>query len=250
MNSAPSREQQIERAERPAPSRTGGRPRLTGALYIVYFFSAAPLALRGSLIKLSDPAGTVARIHASEGLDRLTLVSDFASYAVYIGLTILLAQLAARVSRTWATFAAVLSLTGCFLLVESTVRLTVPLTLNRPELQGVFPEAQRQQLSLLALRGYAEGYTASLFFFGAFCLILGALFFRGRLVPRALAGLLSVAGLAWVVLSVVGMIEPSATARLAPWVMPLGALAELALGLWLLLRGAGLESVADKARVD
>jgi hypothetical protein len=208
-------------------------PRLAGILYVFYFLSAAPLALRSSLVRLYDPAATAAHILASEQLYRGTIVSDLASYAAYIALTVLLAQIGALVSRTWAIIAALLSLSGCIVLIAATALLTVPLA-----------SPPSPQLSTLAFRLYAQGYNESLFLFGAFCAIMGALFVAGRLLPRLLGMLLAVAGTAWIALSAANIAVPAIAAALAPYVLPLGAGAELALGLWLLVRGVNLKTVA------
>ncbi len=201
-------------------------PRLAGVLYIFYFLSAAPLALRSSMIRLSDPVATAAHILGAAQLYRATVVSDLASYAAYIALTVLLAQIGALVSRTWAIIAALLSLAGCIVLVASTALLTVPL--GGP---------QMQPFSMLAFRLYSQGYNESLFLFGLFCLIMGCLFAAGRLLPLLLCLLLAAAGAAWVALSAANIAVPVLGAAAAPYILPLGAAAELLLGLWLLVRG-------------
>ena len=211
----------------------GIHPRLAGVLYVFYFLSAAPLALRSSMIRLSDPAWTAGHIHASELLYRATIVSDLASYAAYIALTVLLVQIGALVSRSWAIIAALLSLAGCIVLIASTALLTVPLG-----------GASLQPFATLAFRLYAQGYNESLFLFGAFCVIMGSLFAIGRLLPRVLGLLLAVAGAAWIALSAANIVLPALGAAFAPYVLPLGAAAELLLGLWLLVRGVNLKHLA------
>lgn len=221
--------------DKPDASPAQIHPRLAGILYVVYFLSALPLALRTSMIRLSDPAATAAHILASEQLYRATIVSDLASYAAYIALTVLLARIGALVSRSWAIVAALLSLAGCVVLIAATALLTVPLA--RPP---------SPQLSTLALRLYAQGYNESLLLFGAFCAIMGALFFAGRLLPRLLGLFLAVAGFAWMALSAANIVVPVLGSALAPSVLPFGAAAELALGVWLLIRGVNLQHMASR----
>jgi hypothetical protein len=222
-------------------------PRIAGGLYIFYFLSAAPLALRSSMIRLSDPALTATHILASEHLYRATIVSDLASYAAYIALTVLLAQIGALVSRTWAIIAALLSLTGCIVLVVVTTLLTVPLGASAQVHEAALSGPQLQQISTIALRLYSQGFNESLFLFGAFCVIMGVLFAAGRLLPFLLSLLLAIAGAAWITLSAANIVMPTIGTAFAPYVLPLGAAAEILLGLWLLVRGVNLEHVAREA---
>ncbi len=219
-------------------------PRIAGALYVFYFLSAVPSALRSSMIRLSDPAMTAAHILASEHLYRATMLSDLASYAAYVALTVLLAQIGALVSRTWAIIAAMLSLAGCIVLIVLTALLTVPLGASGPLHGAAFSGPQLQQFSTIVLRLYSQGYNESLFLFGAFCVIMGCLFAAGRLLPLLLSLLLAVAGGAWIALSAANIAMPAAGVAFAPYVLPLGAAAEFLLGLWLLARGVNLKHVA------
>lgn len=204
-------------------------PRIAGILYVFYFLGAAPMALRSAMIKLSDPAATAAHILASEPLYRATILSDLASYAAYLALSVLLAQIGALVSRTWAIVAAVLSLAGCIVLIAATALLTVPL------------HSDIAQFSTVALRLYSQSYNGALFLFGGFCAIMGVLFAAGRLLPLLLGLLLAAAGVAWIALSAANLALPAIGAALAPYVLPLGAAAEILLGLWLLIRGVNLK---------
>src|SRR5438045_8889687 len=74
-----------ERSEEQGPSlnRTA---RITGGIYVLYFIAGMPLILRSSLIVPRDAAATAAKIIASEGLYRTTIVTDLVSYSLYLGL--------------------------------------------------------------------------------------------------------------------------------------------------------------------
>ena len=67
---------------------------------------------------------------------------------------------------------------------------------------------------------------------GLFLLLLGSLWWRSRLIPRALAGVVTVAGVGWLTFAIPGL----PTYVQIP-VEVVGAVAELALMLWLLIRG-------------
>jgi hypothetical protein len=93
----------------------------------------------------------------------------------------------------------------------------------------------------VGLHLYTQGYMISLFFFGAFCAIIGCLFAVGRLIPWPLALLIVLAGAGWTVLSAADIAVPALGASLTPTVLVVGAATEIALGLWLLIRGVNLK---------
>jgi hypothetical protein len=70
-----------------------------------------------------------------------------------------------------------------------------------------------------------------LLFFGIFCVLLGYLVYSSMLLPRTLGVLLVLAGVGWLVLSVV---HPH---TIAIYIQGLGIVAELAVMLWLLVFG-------------
>jgi hypothetical protein len=77
--------------------------------------------------------------------------------------------------------------------------------------------------------------------------VMGPLFTASRLVPRAIGWLLTAGGAAWIALSLATLLDPPLGRSLQGFVMPLGALAEIALGLWLLVKGAGHLAPGDPA---
>lgn len=80
---------------------------------------------------------------------------------------------------------------------------------------------------------------------GAFLILLGALWFRSRLIPRPVAVLLIVAGVGWLAFA-----WPGLSARVGTFIEVVGAVAELALMLWLVIKGIELgraESPAVRA---
>jgi hypothetical protein len=77
-------------------------------------------------------------------------------------------------------------------------------------------------------------------FFGLDILLLSYLFLRSRFVPRAIAVLLTIDGLAYLVYSFTDMLAPSIAAQLTPWVQLPAPLAEGGLSLWLLAFGVNV----------
>ncbi len=87
-------------------------------------------------------------------------------------------------------------------------------------------------ISLLAAFGLAAPPVNPLGFFGLYCLGIGYLIVRSRFVPGALGIGMILGGLAWLTFFL-----PSLAARLTPYSMAPGILAEVSLTVWLLAVG-------------
>ncbi len=222
-----------------------GEARLTGLLYLLYFLSALPLSLRANLIVPADAADTAGHILASQGTYRLTLVTDLVSYLLYIGITYLFYRLLEPVSRQWAAVGAIFAVAGCIVLIMATTLVAAPLLLlGDPSVHAIGLPA-RQELALVALKLFGQAYTIALFLFGAQWLVMGPLFVASGVVPRPIGWLLTLAGVAWLGLSVAALLAPPLGKSLQGFVLPLGALAEIALGLWLLIKGSSDKTLAQ-----
>lgn len=82
-----------------------------------------------------------------------------------------------------------------------------------------------------------------LVFFGAYCLLIGYLIFRSTFLPRILGVLMAFGGLGWLTF----LSAPLAN-YLSPYNMAPGILGELALTLWLLVKGVNEERWKEQAR--
>jgi len=219
----------------PSLATVARRARLTGAMYIPYLLFGVPLFLRARLIVPSDAAATAANILASESLYRVTVITDLISYFLYIGLAYLFYLLLREVSRPWAAVATLFTLAGCVVLIVSTALLTAPLLLLDNSAFHAIAPAQREELALVALKLFGQGYTIGLFLFGAQWLIMGPLFARSRLVPRLIGYWLLAGGVGWVALAVATLLGSPVRTTLQDFVLPVAGLAEIALGAWLLV---------------
>jgi len=95
-------------------------------------------------------------------------------------------------------------------------------------------------LSLLGPLDLFPSPVNALAVFGLYCLGLGALIVRSDMMPRTIGLVLMAGGVSWLTFA-----SPSLAARLQPWNMAPGALAELVFTLWLLV--FGVRSVDEAA---
>jgi hypothetical protein len=212
-----------------------GRARLIGLLYIPYIVFSLPLTFRGSLVAPRDAAATATNIVASQGLYRLSIFTDLVGYALYVVIAFLFYSLLRTVSRPWAAVGTLFTLLGCFVLVLATAMLTAPVLLLDASVPHAIGLAERQELGLFALKAYNQAYAIALFYFGAQWLVMGPLF--ARLIPRPLAYLLFVGGVAGLALAAAILLGSPARTTVQYVALPIGALAETSLAIWLLVRG-------------
>ena len=100
-----------------------------------------------------------------------------------------------------------------------------------------FKPEQLQAMALLSIKSHSSGYAIALVFFGFGCLILGYLIYRSTFLPRILGILLGIAGLGYLINSFAMIQAPLLQGILFPWTLLPGFLAELALALWLTVKG-------------
>jgi hypothetical protein len=105
-------------------------------------------------------------------------------------------------------------------------------------LQSSLPAPEREALIGLSLSLHGDLYGVSLIFFGVYCLLLGVLAIRTRLVPVAVSVLLILGGASHILTKTAGIASPELAASL-PRLMNLAPLiGEAALALWLVAFGA------------
>jgi hypothetical protein len=193
--------------------------RITGATYLLYFLTA----IGGALLApgVSGP-GTLAPDAFSGSTYQLGVALGLVSTCLYLAVVGLLYRLFLPVNGTVALLALVFGVMGCAVTAFGTVLQHAPLVVASAD-----PE-----LALVFLKVNAQALHVALVFFGTFQLFLGYLIYRSNFLPRLIGVLIAVAGVGW--LTALG---PGLPALLAIVVALLGAVAEGALMLWLLVFG-------------
>jgi hypothetical protein len=235
------------RADIESPQRYA---RIGGLLYLFIIVAAAfgEVFVRNQLIVWGDAALTANRILGSETLFRVGLAGEMLTCVCDIALALILYALLRPVSRNLALLGAFFRL--AFVALYSVTKLfeiAALVALDADTLTALAP-AQSHELAYLFLRVHGLGYGASLLFFGFCCILFGHLIYRSGYLPRAIGGLLAVAGYGYVAFSIAQLLAPAIAATwLFPWVLPLAFFAELALCLWLLLKGVDLARWHERA---
>ena len=221
----------------------------TSAVLILIMAVIAPFSmiyLPATLIVPGDATTTANHITASERLFRLGIVSDAIVFLIEIGLCALLYVLLKPVNKT-------LSLVAAFARLAMTVmqginllnHFFVLLLLNGVGYLTVFAPNQLQALVLLFLNAHAAVMLIWGLAFGLHLLVLGYLVYQSGYLPRMVGGLLIIAGLCYFIQSFGTMLLPQFKALFAS--VGLLSTLEIALPLWLLIKGVNVEQWKKRA---
>ncbi|HXA78040.1 MAG TPA: DUF4386 domain-containing protein [Candidatus Acidoferrales bacterium] len=214
------------------------KARIAGVFYLLTTATGFAEVVRGRLVVYSDAAATATNILAHEPLFRLAFVADLIVNPCFIALTLLFFDLFKPVNRSLSLLAAFFSLVGCAIASLICLFQLAPLiVLGSAHNVSGFNVEQLQALALMFLKLHAQGYNVSLVFFGFYCLLIGYLIFRSTFLPRILGALMAIAGLCYLTSSFATFLSPGVAARLFPYILVPGSVAELSLILWLLVKG-------------
>ena len=218
--------------------------RLIGLVYLSYFL----IAVLGDffikrVVVSGNPAATVTNILAREATYRAGFALGMVGNMVYIALTALFYRLLKPVNRTIALLMAFFSLVGCTTQIVAGILQLAPLVVLRDsQLLGAFKVEQLRAAALVSLRIYSQTFNISFVLFALFDFLLGYLIFTSTFLPRIIGVLMMVAG---VVAST--FLYPPLAIALKWFVLPVAALPEGVLMLWLILKGVNVERSREQA---
>ncbi|MBN2469478.1 MAG: DUF4386 domain-containing protein [Anaerolineae bacterium] len=216
---------------------------IAGVLYLIIIAAGmfADGFARPSLIVPGDAAATVSNILASQGLFRLSIVSDLIMIVSDVAIGLAFYLLLRPVSQGLSLLSALFRLAQAATLGINLLMLLVALQLmSGADYLAVLGTDQLQAQALLFLEAHSIGYKIALVFFAFSLLIQGYLFIRSDSFPRVLGIMMVITALAYFADSFATFILVDYEAFSGVFEMMLMVTAlpfELALGLWLLVKG-------------
>lgn len=200
------------------------------------------LLIIGSVVVSGDAAATANNILANEPVFRLAIAASLLAVVFHLFVAVLFYDLFKPAGRS-SSFVAVL-----FLVVACGIQAFAALlavgalvVLAGARAVGGFTVDQLQALALMLMSWNLQAYNTYLVFFGCWCIAIGYLAFRSTFLPRLLGAGMALAGLGYTVY----LYRPLAQA-VSPYNLALGV-GELALLLWLVVRGVNAERWAELA---
>ena len=212
--------------------------RIAGVLILitVLFAPFSMIYVPSTLIVPGDAASTAKNIVASEGLFRLSIVSDAIVFLTEIVLVAVLYVLLKPVNKTLSLVAAFARLAMTVIQGINLVNRFVPLLLlSGAEYSSAFEPGQLHALVLLSLNTYEAVSLIWGLFFGLHLGFLGYLVYRSGYIPRIVGGLLVFASVCYLA-SAFGIILLPKSKAIFDTIGFL-SLTEAAFPLWLLIKG-------------
>ncbi len=221
--------------------------RIAGMLYLVIIIAGmfAEFFVRSSLIVPGDAATTASNIAASESLFRSGIASDMVMILADVAIGLIFYVLLRPVSQALALLAAFFRLAQAATLGLNLLNLFFGLQLiTGVDYLTAFSVEQQHGLGMLFLSAHGVGYRLALVFFGLSLLVLGYLVVRSGYIPKIFGILLVVAAVGYLVDSFAYFLLTNYASYQEIFdmvvVMP-AFIAELAFGLWLLVRGVRVQ---------
>ena len=218
--------------------------RIAGAIYLSMVFTA-PFSLiyvPSKLIVRGNAAATADNIMAHETMFRLAIFGDLIGQVIFICLAIALYRLLSSVNKTWA------ALMVAFVLVSAAVgflntlnNIAAVILFHGGEFLTVFDKPQRDALGMLFIRLHTQGIFIDEIFWGLWLFPFGLLVFRSGFMPRFIGVWLMINCFGYVALSVIALFFPAYYQAAFRYSQPV-LFGELVVMLWLLIKGAKVES--------
>jgi len=223
--------------------------RIAGAVYLLMILTA-PLSLvyiPGKLIVRGNSAATATNVLNDENLFRIEIIGGLIGQVIFICLAVALHRLLNEVNRTWARlmvgFVLVSAAVGFFNELNNIAALML---FRGADFLTVIDKPQRDALGMLFIRLHSQGHIINEIFWGLWLFPFGLLVFRSGFLPRILGVWLMIGCFGWLILSSTALFFPlyyDVAFRIAqPFLF-----GELAIMLWLLIKGAKVERVAVPA---
>lgn len=215
--------------------------RQAGLLYLptVILAPFTLIYIPGALFVRGDATATANNIAAHETLFRVGIVTDLFSAVLWILIILALYRLLKEVDQTcavvMATLGGVMVTLINFLITLN--NLAALILVRGADFLSVFEKPQRDALAMLFLRIHAQGILAAELFWGLWLFPLAILVYRSRFLPRFLGVWLVLNGLAYLAMSFTGLLLPQYAEMVGKLTVP-ALFGELALMLWLVIRGA------------
>jgi hypothetical protein len=199
------------------------------------------------LIVHGNATATASNIAASETLFRLGIAAQLIGQAGFIFVALALYDLLKRVNQRHASLMLgliVLSIPIAFLNELNAIAALV--LVRGAGFLSILEKPQRDALAMLFLNLHGHGFDVAEIFWGLWLFPLGLLVYRSRFLPRFLGVWLAIGGFAYVILSLTGILLPQYQDKVFTFSQP-AFFGEVALMLWLLIKGAKPEPLASQA---
>jgi hypothetical protein len=191
----------------------------------------------GKVIVHGNAAATASNISAHEMLFRLGIAGAIIGQASFIFVALALYDLLKGVSRRHASLMVMLIVVSVPIAFVNELNSIAAVVLVRgADFLSVLEKPQREALVMLFIKLHGQGFVVAEMFWGLWLFPLGVLVYKSRFLPRFLGVWLGLAGIAWVILSLTGILLPEHQDKVNKYLQP-AIIGEIVFMLWLLIMG-------------
>ena len=215
--------------------------RIAGLLYLLVVITGPFILIYvpNHIFVPGDASATVSNILAHQTLYRMSIAAGIFGDVLFTFVVLALYRLLKPVDQTLAVLMAALILVImplAFLDIGNQLA-TLQVLRDSENFLKVFEQPQRDALATLLITFDTKGILVSEVFWGLWLLPLGLLVYRSRFLPRFLGIWLFLNGIAYVVVSAVGIFDPEHVKIVNKIATPV-FFGEMVLMLWLVIFGA------------
>jgi len=223
--------------------------RIAGLVYLSMVIVApfSMLYVPGKLIVRDNPAATAENILAHETLFRLSIFGDLIGHVIFICLGVALYRLLSSVNKTWALLmVGLVWVSAAVGFLDTLNNIAAVIFFRGGDFLAIFDKVQRDALGMFFIKLHNQGIFIDEIFWGVWLFPFGWLVVKSGFLPRFIGIWLMIECFGWVALSAIAIFAPIYYNTAFNWLQPL-FFAELAIMLWLLIRGARV-SASDPTR--
>lgn len=217
---------------------------------ILYFLACIPapfclIYIPRTLIVPGNATATASKILASESMFRLGIAGELINAIFFVFVVLALYRLLQGVNKRHASLMVtlfVISVPISFLNALNNIAALI--LLRGADFLKVFTRPQLDALAMVFLRLHGFGLILASIFWGLWLFPFGVLVYRSGFLPRILGVLLIINGFAYVIPSFTALVLPEYRDVVTRIAFPF-LFGELAILLWLLIRGARDQPLVD-----
>ncbi len=214
--------------------------RIAGLLYFIVIATGlfAEVSVRQAFKVSGDALATANNIQSSEMLFRWGLVADLINFVCGLPVVLIIYFLFKRVNKFLLQLALIFVIIQTAIIAVNLLNQISPLLLlsNNAYLHTFQPN-QLATLSQLSLNIQGVGYAIGLIFFGVYCVIVGYVIFKSKMIPKFLGILYIISGIGYLINSFTMLLSKGFANPIFTYVAFPIFIGELSFCLWLLIKG-------------
>ena len=214
--------------------------RIAGLCYLIVILTGlfAEVFVRQALKVSGNALATAKHIQSSEMLYRWGLVADLINFVFGIPCVLIIYFLFKRINKFLLQIALTFVIIQTAIIAVNLLNQASPLLLlSNDAYLNTFQPNQLATLAQLSLNVQGIGYAIGLVFFGMYCLLVGYVIVKSKMIPSILGILYLISGMGYLINSFTMLLSKDFANPIFTYVAIPIFIGELSLCLWLLIKG-------------